>query len=147
MLHLPKSRLRDDRGQTLVEFAIVAVMLLMLLLGVVEFCRMVLVYTTVANAARAGARYAIVHGTDNPASTDDIKTVVKNFLSTAPLDTSSLSTDVNYPGDPVKSGSSGCKNPGCEVAVTAAYPYQPMIGYFPWPTITLRSTSEGAITF
>jgi Flp pilus assembly protein TadG len=136
---LPKSRLRDDRGQTLVEFAIVAVMLVMLLLGVVEFCRMVLVYTTVANATRAGARYAIVHGTDNPASADDIKAVVRNFLGTAPLDTTSVSTDVNYPGD--------CKNPGCEVVVTAAYPYQPMIGYFPWPVITLRSTSQGAITF
>jgi Flp pilus assembly protein TadG len=147
MLHSPKSRLGDDRGQTLVEFAIVAVLLVMLLLGVVEFGRMVLVYTTVANAARAGARYAIVHGTDNLASTDDIKTIVKNFLSVAPLDTTGLTTSVSYPGDPVKSGSSGCTDPGCGVVVTATYPYQPIIGYFPWPTINLQSTSKGTITF
>lgn len=147
MLPSAKACIRDNRGQTLVEFGLVAVVLVMLLLGVFEIGRMILAYTTVANAARAGARYAIVHGTDNLASTDDIKTVVKNFLSTAPVDTSTVTTDVSYPGDPRKTGSTNCTNPGCVVVVTATYPYQPIITYFPWPTINFRSTSQGVITF
>jgi Flp pilus assembly protein TadG len=145
-----KKRTADDRGQSLVEFGLVAFILVMLLLGVVEIGRMVLVYTTVANATRAGARYAIVHGTDNLATVDQIKTVVKNFLSTAPLDTTRVKAGdivVNYPGDPSKSGSTNCKNPGCGVTVTTTYSYDPLITYFPWPAINLRSTSQGAITF
>ncbi len=139
----------DERGQTLVEFGLTAFLLLMSLMSVVEIGRMVLVYTTVANATRAGARYAIVHGTNNLASTDQIKTVVKNFLGTAPVDTSrtGITINVNYPGDPSKSGSTGCKDPGCGVSVTTTYPYDPFITYFPWPTINLASTSQGAITF
>ncbi|HYV61739.1 MAG TPA: TadE/TadG family type IV pilus assembly protein, partial [Bryobacteraceae bacterium] len=72
------------------EFAVVAFLSLILLLSIVEISRMTLVYTTVANAARAGARYAIVHGgtrtgsgvdgpsgpAQNPAQ---VVTVVRNF--------------------------------------------------------------------
>ena len=135
-----KRRVSCDEGQSLVEFGIVAFLLVMLLLGVIEIGRMVLVYTAVANAARAGARYAIVHGSDNLATTAQIQTVVKNFLSTAPVDTTraGITIDVNYPA---------CNTPGCKVTVTATYPYDPLISYFPWPAINLRSTSQGVITF
>ena len=47
---------RCGRGQTLVEFSLVAFLCMILLLSIVEISRMALVYTTVANAARAGAR-------------------------------------------------------------------------------------------
>ena len=49
-------------GQTMVEFSVVAVLTAITLLFVVEIGRTVLVYTAVANAARAGVRYAVVHG-------------------------------------------------------------------------------------
>jgi len=55
-------RLRSERGSTLVEFGQVAFLLITTMLAMVEFGRMLVVYTTVANSARAGARYAIVHG-------------------------------------------------------------------------------------
>jgi Flp pilus assembly protein TadG len=144
-----KRHVSRDHGQSLVEFGLVSFLLVMLLLGVVEIGRMVLVYTTVANAARAGARYAIVHGTNNPVTTTQIQTVVKNFLSTAPVDTSraGLTINVTYPGDPSKSPSAGCTDPGCRVTVTTTYPYDPFVTYFPWPAINLSSTSQGVITF
>lgn len=47
---------RHHRGQSLLEFAFVSLGLVMLLFGVVEMCRLVLVYTTIANAARVGVR-------------------------------------------------------------------------------------------
>jgi Flp pilus assembly protein TadG len=150
MAYPPKRFLENDGGQTLVEFGLVAFMLVMLLLGVFEIGRMILVYTTVANASRAGARYAIVHGSDNLASSSDIQTVVKNFLRAAPLDTTraGLSIDVSYCDDPACTAiDAACTKPGCTVKVTTAYPYDPFITYFPWPAINLRSTNRGVITF
>jgi Flp pilus assembly protein TadG len=136
---LPRKRfLANDDGQTLVEFALISVMLVMLLLAVFEIGRMMLVYTTVANATRAGARYWIVHGSDNPATTTDIQTVVKNLLSAAPLDPTRATISVPTPA---------CNNPGCVITVTTTYPYDPLIGYYSWATINLSSTSEGVITF
>jgi Flp pilus assembly protein TadG len=57
-----KSRRSGQRGQSLVEFSLVALLTVMMMLFVAEMGRMLLVYTAVANAARAGSRYAIVHG-------------------------------------------------------------------------------------
>ncbi|MDX9952997.1 MAG: TadE/TadG family type IV pilus assembly protein [Anaerolineae bacterium] len=51
-----------EQGQTLVEF--VLILPLLLLLGIAEFTIAVLSYNTLADAARQGARYGIVHPTD-----------------------------------------------------------------------------------
>lgn len=55
---------RRDRsdGQGLVEFALVVPVLLLLILGIVDFARGIFIYSVVQDAAREGARYAIVHG-------------------------------------------------------------------------------------
>lgn len=131
----------SQRGQALVEFAMVAVFLVFTLLGVLEMCRVVLVYTSVANAAKTGVRYAIVHGANSPVTTTQVQDVVKNFMKAAPLNLSNpgLSIPVSYPD-------SGCKSPGCRVEVSVVYPYDPLVGYFPL-SITLRSKSQGVITF
>ena len=136
------------RGQTIIEFSLCALLLVMLLIGVVEISRMVLVYTTIANAAKAGTRYAIVNGSDVNASptTDDpnVVTIVKNFASAGGLNTANLTVHVNY----YSAGgvTPACNTVGCWVQVTASYPYDPLSSYFPVST-TLGSTSEGAITF
>src|SRR5829696_4575017 len=57
-----KSRRRRGRGQALVEFAFVAPLLFLLIIGIIEIGRLVFFYHLVNNAAREGARYAIVHG-------------------------------------------------------------------------------------
>ncbi len=54
-------------GTSLVEFSVVALLSVLMLLFIVEMGRMLLVYTTVANAARAGLRYAVVHGSTRTA--------------------------------------------------------------------------------
>ncbi len=56
--------LRDERGQSLVEYALVLPILLLLLVGIMEFGIAVFNYNTIANAAREGARYGIVHKRD-----------------------------------------------------------------------------------
>lgn len=55
-------RKSGERGASLVEFAIVAPLLFLLLFGVIEFARVVSAYTTVWTGAREGARYATTSG-------------------------------------------------------------------------------------
>ena len=136
-------------GQTLVEFALVAFMAVILLLSLVEISRMVLVYTTVANAARAGARYAIVHGSTRTGSGVDgpsgpagnppqVVTVVQNFASAGLISISLLVVGVSYPG--------ASNAPGQRVSITVVYPYDPLTTYFPY-RVRLGSVSQGVIGF
>jgi Flp pilus assembly protein TadG len=149
-----KRVLTGTSGSSLVEFSLVLVLLMLVILGVVEMSRMVLVYTTIANAARAGARYAIVHGrnrtgpsaVDSPSTPSDysqVCIVVKNFASAGLLDTSKLTCTnritVTYTPD---------NKVGSSVQVYVTYPYDPWITYFvPLSSVTLRSISQGKITF
>jgi Flp pilus assembly protein TadG len=137
-------------GQSLVEFGLVTFMLCMLVLAVVEMGRMVLVYTTVANAARAGARYAIVHGSSRAAGAGSanasgpssnpaqVVTVVTNFASAGLLTTGRLVITVAYPGS--------SNAPGQLVNVTVSYPYDPLTTWLPF-RVNLGSTTEGVIAF
>jgi Flp pilus assembly protein TadG len=146
---LAMDRWREDRGSSLIEFTLISFMFVILLLGVVEMGRMVLVYTTIANAARAGARYAIVHGVDqtaspsgpgNPCTCPDVTTVVKNFASAGLVNTSALTITVSYPN--------GNNNAGSLVTVKVMYTYDPFVNYF--GTLlnkSLGSTSQGVITY
>jgi Flp pilus assembly protein TadG len=141
---------RADRGSTLIEFSLVVFMFIIVLFGVVEMGRMVLVYTTMANAARAGARYAIVHGGDQtasgvngpsgPGNTTQVQTVVRNFASAGLLDPTRLTITVTYPN--------GVNSAGSPVSVTVTYPYDPFVSYFNSVlAVTMGSTSQGVITF
>ena len=58
----PDRPMRGARGQALVEFALVAPMFLVLLVAIFDFGRVVWSRNALENAAREGARYAIVHG-------------------------------------------------------------------------------------
>lgn len=49
-----------QRGATTVEFALSLLVLLMFLLGIVDFSRMLFTWNGMAEATRAGARYAVV---------------------------------------------------------------------------------------
>jgi Flp pilus assembly protein TadG len=58
---LPRPATRRRRGQALVEFALVLPLLLLLLVGLFDLGRAVFAYNTLTNAAREGARIAIVN--------------------------------------------------------------------------------------
>lgn len=58
---------RRESGQSLVEFALVVPIFLLLLLGIVEFARAWNIYEVLTDAAREGARNAVV---DNPATAE-----------------------------------------------------------------------------
>jgi Flp pilus assembly protein TadG len=53
---------RPERGQTLVEMALILPIFLLLLVSIFDLGHVVWANDTLSNAAREGARYAIVHG-------------------------------------------------------------------------------------
>lgn len=55
---------RKQQGQSLMEFALILPLLLMLLLGTFDFARAVFMYAQLSNGVREGARYGSVTGLD-----------------------------------------------------------------------------------
>lgn len=78
-----------ERGQALVEMALVMTVLLILILGAMEFGRIFNAYLVVTHAAREGARYGVVGADDR-----EIAEVVERAC--APLDSSRLTITI-YP--------------------------------------------------
>ena len=137
-------------GQALVEFALVCFLLVFTLLAVFELGRMILVYTSLANAARVGVRYASVHGSTNigagmdgpsgPSDTTNIETIVRNYARTSLLDPARLNITVSYP-----SGGAAANAPGSRVRVRVMYVYDPFM-VIPLG-VRLGSLTEGIIVF
>ena len=62
----------DQRGSTLVEFAIGATVFLMAMFAVLEFGRALWVHNALADAARRGARYAVLHSSADAAQVRNV---------------------------------------------------------------------------
>ena len=71
MGRIRKSR-RGERGSTLVEFAIGATLFLTVMFAVIEFGRALWVHNALADAARRGARYAVVHTAADSAAVKNV---------------------------------------------------------------------------
>ncbi len=101
-------RLRNEKGQSLVEFAILLPLLLLLLMGILEFGIMLNSYLTIHNSAREGARLGIVAG-----SNIEIKELI---IKTSPnLDADNLVVNIT-PSD-------GSRKSGDTITVEVIYNY------------------------
>lgn len=127
-----------ERGQSLVEFAIVVPLFLVLVLGIVDFGMALRSYITLTNAAREGARVGVVcsDGDSTAASNAAIAQVVD---SGSALDLTS--SNVTQATTPCSTGS--------DVIVTAQYTYHfitPLGGFITLlggsDSITLSSTTK-----
>jgi Flp pilus assembly protein TadG len=79
-------RLRDDRGAAAVEFAFVFPLLLVIVLGIFEFGRAWNIDQVITDAAREGARRAVISNGSNPTQKQgDVVLVVNNRLGTVGL--------------------------------------------------------------
>lgn len=64
-----RSFLFREEGQSMVEFAMVLPVLILLLMGIIEFGRVISAYMVINNLAREGARFAAVGKTDSQITT------------------------------------------------------------------------------
>ena len=81
---------RDERGSQIVEGALVLPLLLLVVLGILDFGLLFWRFETVTNAAREGARVAILPGY----TTTDVENRVQQFLTDAGLTATPTTTVV-----------------------------------------------------
>lgn len=84
-------------GASAVEMAIVLPVFLMVVFGIIEFGRAMMVAQLVTNAAREGARLAIIDGSTNPVVETSIKEFLRKSCNAAPAD---VQVDINVTPDP-----------------------------------------------
>lgn len=150
-------RIGGRRGAALIEFAFVAILLILLVLATLEFDRLLLVYTTMADSARAGLRYAIVHGQDRtgtgadgpsgPASNPpEVLTVIRNNARAGLVNPAAL-PGACAPGIPgiCVTYPDGSNAPGARVQIRVAYAFLPFT-IFPLRA-NLGTTTQGVIAF
>jgi hypothetical protein len=143
-------RVQDSRGQTLVEFAIVLPIILVILLGTLDFARAVFVYNTLSESARQGARVAIV----NQNSADVAATAVA-YAPTTGLTDAGVTACFKAPATLLRDCASPAVDacvplrPGCLAIVTTEIDYQPLtpiLAELVGP-ISLTSTSISPIEY
>jgi len=76
-MHKVCGSFRKQRGAAAVEFAVVAPIFVLLLFGMIEYGRMVMVQQMLTNATREGARRAVLDGT----TLANVKTTVRDYLT------------------------------------------------------------------
>jgi Flp pilus assembly protein TadG len=79
--HPRSARRWRERGQGLVEFALVISVLLLIAIAILDLGRAIYAYSVVSNCAREGARYGVVWQYDEDRT--DIETDIRNVVRNA----------------------------------------------------------------
>src|SRR6185369_5247947 len=131
MVLSPQTRSRRQRGASLLETAMMIVVIFTIVFWIFELGWVMYTYAVMADAANEGVRYAIVHSGGDTAGT---QSQVTTFARTSLHDVSALSTSVTFPD--------GSSAPPNRVRVTVTYTYVPWLSKF-INTPTIRTYSEG----
>ena len=131
---------RSERGAELVEFALVFPLLLLVLFGIMDFGLLFQRYETVTNAAREGARIAVLPGYAQA----DVQARVNQYLAVAGL---TATPTVAYTAPQALPVGGACVT---ITGVTVGYPHQYLfIGTIPtlfggsaFTTTTLNATAR-----
>ncbi len=128
-MQLISGYIKNHRGQTLVEFALVIPWLILLVVGVMEFGLILNQYMVVAEAAREGARSAALGGDDAT-----VTGVVKGAVPSPGMDSNQIKVTV-VPATRTR---------GNSVTVTVTYPLKTitkmMSGFFTQGTVQGSAT-------
>jgi Flp pilus assembly protein TadG len=124
-----------ESGQSLVEFAVGALLYFTVLFGTIELGLLVWRYNTVANLAQEGARWASVRGSTSTIADKDVQKYVRDravgltvtVTTTPPLDA---------PSPP---------QPGQTVSVQVQTAVAPLTSLVPHGTLTVSSTATMVI--
>ena len=126
---------RRERGAALLEAAITVPIILLISVGIFEFGRAYQTWQVLTNAAREGARLAVING-----STDaDVTTRVRNYMTAGQLPNASTATVTIDRGV----GLSGADTAS---QITISYPFQFMVLNPVIRLVTPSSTTGAPIT-
>ena len=128
---LSQLRRRNRRGAAAVEFAVVAPVFFLLIFGMIEYGRLVMVQQVLTNAAREGARVGVL---DN-STTAEVNSAVNSYLTSSKINSATITVNPNPPS------SATYGNP---VTVTVSVPFN-QVSWLPSPMFlggtTMTATS------
>jgi Flp pilus assembly protein TadG len=150
---------KREYGQAAVEFLLSVVFVVVLIVGFLEVIMLLYAYNVIADSAKEGVRYAIVHGTlskkcNGPG--DPLNALLtcdggNAGTITALTSYANRSGQTVVPGDVTvtytnPTGGALCSVPGCGVQVTISHSYRPFFG-LGWPSVRLAAAAKGTVTF
>jgi hypothetical protein len=107
------NKCKSNRGQTMIEFALIIVLLFILIMGIMEFGIILYDKAILTDACREGARAGVVFRADsntfayNPLTEAEIRTVIDNYVQNRLLtfgEPFDPATDVIINLDPTRGG-------------------------------------------
>ncbi|HLI62502.1 MAG TPA: TadE/TadG family type IV pilus assembly protein [Terriglobales bacterium] len=145
-----------EAGSGLIEFTVVALALLTVMLGIVDLGRALYAYNYVSDAARRGARYAIVRGSKCdptlsgcPVQSSQDPNLISYVESNADgINTSNLSVTASCcpAGAATCTGGSFPCDPGNAVQVQVQYTFNFITPLLPQASWKMTSTSEMTVS-
>ena len=151
----------SQRGATMVEFAIVSTVALMLIFGILDFSRALYSYHQVSQVARQSARYAIVNGAlaCGGGTPDPLQAWVNNQAVLLGGGSLTVTTTCSDSTPCANSSSTNCSNannctatsapydlPGCIVSVKVDYSFHFLVPLVSKLTVPISSTSTMVIS-
>ncbi len=134
-----------EKGQAMIEFALILPVLLLLTVGVIEFGRAANDYIEVGDAAKAGAQYGSQSMADAE-NTDNIKQAAQNSSQdiAANLGVTVAPLECGCPGAaPGACPAAGCTYPIVYLTVSTTYTFTPLFSY---PGLPASYSMTGHVT-
>jgi Flp pilus assembly protein TadG len=160
-----KSTLPPAQGQAIIEFSLTMLSITILFFAIWEAGMTIHTYNVLADAAKEGVRYAVVHGSDVDAKTgnasgptcaslpcaNDCSTnvqAVQGVVQSVALLSMGPSSNGNLNGMTVSvCYLDGSNKPPNRVQVAVSYPYQPFFTSLGFPLPTINAGAQGRIMF
>ena len=148
---------KRDQGQGMLEFALVLPILLLLIFGLIEFGRLMFIFSSVSTASRESSRYgaAVGDGVGGVAKYLDctgIKNAAVNSGRWAGVDASTVSISYDHgpgtEGSPIGSCGSvdaGELSLGDRIVITVSVPYTPLVPLVNIPAFPISSVTRRSI--
>jgi TadE-like protein len=143
----------DERGATLIEFGLVAIVMFTFFFGIIDFARALYTYHFVANAAREATRYLSVRGSQcqlGPSCTVDFAQYTQTITPGGITENQVVLTP-SWPGiGQGSTGDGGCEpatppnisnSPGCVVQVQVTYPFKFILPLMPKGSCTVQGAN------
>jgi Flp pilus assembly protein TadG len=131
MLRRLRAAWGDQRGQSLLETALMFIVIFMVVFWVFELGWLMYTYSVLADAAYEGVRHAVVRGGGDATGTQN---TVKSFAATSLHNVSAMAVSVTFPD--------GNAQPPSRVRVTVTYTYVAFLpSYIGAPT--MHTYAEG----
>lgn len=134
-MQTPLRRMRQERGAALLEMALTLPLLLLVCVGILEFGRAYQTWQVMTNAAREGARIAVLPGITNT----DVTNRVQTYLTNGQLPNAASAT-VNI--DRTLTISIGATGTAPAAQVTVNYPFD----FIVLDPIARLATGQGSAT-